>query len=73
MKIDHTPAEIRLNRTVFRFTKAEAIEALIMGLSRMGKLVPEGKSAIWHPSTLIEGDWEVSLVVDHPDPPPKAQ
>lgn len=75
MKIDHTytPVENRPNRTVYRFTEEEVIVALRIYLSTTEEVVPQGKrvqTTIWHPSST--GKSGVSLVVDHPDPPPKA-
>lgn len=74
MKIDHTPAETRPNRTVYRFTEEEVIVALRMYLSTTKEVVPQGKrvqTTVWHQSTTSKSG--VSLVVDHPNPPPKAQ
>lgn len=63
MEKEHTPAKTTQGRTTFRFTQADATEALIEWLARNFVEVPDGR-------TYVE-QWTITLiVVDHPDPPP---
>lgn len=70
MEQEHTPAKIRLNRTVFRFAKAEALKALEEWLTRQGITVPQGERFIWHPEIHRPDSWELTLGVDHRHPLP---
>lgn len=74
MEQEHTPAEIRPNRTVYRFTSKETIEALRQWLARQGKNVPVGEMFVWLADTHTRDTyWTVTLGVDHDDPPPQAK
>lgn len=74
MEKEHTPAEIRANRTVYRFTNKETVEALQQWLARQGLTVPVGKMFVWLADTHRRNEnWTVTLGVDHDDPPPKVR
>lgn len=73
MEKDHTPAKCQANRTVFRFTQAEAIEALANWLDRRGEEVPQGKMSVWFPSSDHIKGFEIALEVHHYDQSPPAE
>ena len=71
MEQEHTPAEIRPNRTVFRFTREEAIFALANYVVDYGDaIVPKGKRFVSVPDRDGSDNWTLTLGVDHDDPPP---
>lgn len=63
MEQEHTPAKSTQARTIFRFTRTEAAEALVEWLAKNGAKVPDGR--------VYAEPWTIVLViVDHDDPPP---
>ncbi len=73
MEKEHTPAEIRPNRTTYRFTKHDVCEALAQWLARHGESVPIGKAFLDHGSYMRPESWALTLGIDHDDPPPAQQ
>lgn len=74
MEKEYTPAEIRPNRTVFRFTEQEVIHALTEYASKyLDVTVPKGKRFIWAPERDGREVWMLTLGVDRHDPPPAQQ
>ena len=73
MEKEHTPAVTTPDRTAFRFTRIDVIDALTEYVNRSEHgPVPEGRVSVVlprrdHPSS---DDWTASLCVTHDDPPP---
>ena len=68
MKREHTPAETRPARTVFRLSADEAADALAEWVANHGETVPAGSRGIWGRDRAAFADYKYTLVIDHESP-----